>query len=223
MDIADILSLIITVPVILLALTFHECAHGFVAYKLGDPTAKINGRLSLNPMHHIDLFGAISMLLFHFGWAKPVPINTRYFKNQKVGMALSALAGPVTNLLLGFIGCFFYSLVLFAFKDVSVNRITYWLIFIILEFFFYFAWLNISLAIFNLIPLPPLDGSRIFMVFLPERIYFKIMRYEREIAVCFFAILLLDSRLLGGYITSGLSYVVNFVFNGFMTLFSFIF
>lgn len=222
-DIADLVSLIITVPVVLIALTFHECAHGFVAYKLGDPTAKINGRLSLNPMRHIDIFGAISLILFHFGWARPVPINTRYFKNPKRGMALSALAGPVTNLLLGFIGCLLYSIVLFIFRGVEVNKITYWLVFIILEFFFYFAWLNISLAIFNLIPLPPLDGSRIFMVFLPERIYFSIMRYEREIALGFFALLLLDSRWLGGHITGGLSYIVNLVFNGFMSLFSFIF
>jgi Zn-dependent protease len=220
----EIIDLLISIPVVLIALTFHECAHGFVAYKLGDPTAKAQGRLSLNPLRHIDLMGALSMILFHFGWAKPVPINTRYFKNQKTGMALSALAGPLSNLILGFIGCFLYSLTIFLLRNVRFGEenFAYYICYAILIFFFYLAWLNISLAIFNLIPLPPLDGSRIFMLFLSERAYFKIMRYEREIAIGFFVILFLDSRWLGGHITYGLSYVVNIIFDLFMSLFSFI-
>jgi Zn-dependent protease len=220
----EFIDLLISIPVVLIALVFHECAHGFVAYKLGDPTAKYQGRLSLNPLRHIDLIGALSMVLFHFGWAKPVPINTRYFKNPKRGMALSALAGPLSNLILGFIGCFLYSLTIFLLRNVRFGEenFVYYICYAILMFFFYLAWLNISLAIFNLIPLPPLDGSRIFMVFLPEKAYFKIMRFEREISIIFFLTLMVDRRFLGGYITYGLSYVVNIIFDLFMSLFSFI-
>lgn len=220
-----IIELLITVPIVIVALTFHECAHGFAAYKLGDHTAKSNGRLSLNPLRHIDIIGAISFLLFKFGWAKPVPIDTRNFKNPKRDIALSALAGPVANILLGFVGCFLYALshhILFDVVFTSKN-FAYWICYAWLLFVQNFAWLNISLAIFNLIPLPPLDGSRIFLIFLPSKAYFKVMRYEREIAIAFLVILLADSRFLGGYISYGLSYIVNLVFNGMMSLFSLIF
>lgn len=218
-----IVELLICVPIVLIALTFHECAHGFVAYKLGDPTAKAMGRLTLNPLRHMDWLGAACMLVFHFGWAKAVPIDPRYFKNRKVGMAISALAGPLSNLLLAFFGCFLYALTFHflgghAFSsEFSYNLASAWVTFV-----YYFAWLNISLAIFNLIPLPPLDGSRIFSVFLPEKQYFGLMRYERQIALGFFVILLLDSRLLGGHLTGWLSFLVNGVFNGMMNLFGLI-
>ncbi|MGM9645179.1 MAG: site-2 protease family protein [Eubacteriales bacterium] len=217
-----IIELLICVPVVLISLTFHECAHGFAAYKLGDPTAKQMGRLSLNPLRHIDPIGALCMLIFRFGWAKPVPIDTRYFKNPKSGMAITALAGPAANILLGFIGCFLYTLSARFMIFVS-GTFAYYLAYAWLKFVFYFGWLNIALAIFNLIPLPPLDGSRIFLVFLPEKAYFSVMKYEREIALGFFIILFLDSRLLGGHITGALSTVVYFIFNGFVSLFNLIF
>ncbi len=217
-----IIELLICVPVVLISLTFHECAHGFAAYKLGDPTAKQMGRLSLNPLRHIDPIGALCMLIFRFGWAKPVPIDTRYFKNPKSGMAITALAGPASNILLGFIGCFLYTLSA-KFIMVASGTFAYYLAYAWLKFVFYFGWLNIALAIFNLIPLPPLDGSRIFLVFLPEKAYFSVMKYEREIALGFFIILFLDSRLLGGHITGALSTVVYFIFNGFVSLFNLIF
>ena len=220
-----IIELLLCIPTVLIALTFHECAHGFVAYKLGDITAKYQGRLSLNPLKHIDIIGALCMVFFRFGWAKPVPIDTRNFKNPKRDMALSALAGPAANLILGFIGCFLYALSLYFLSDVSFTsyNFSYWVAYSWLLFVYNFAWLNISLAIFNLIPLPPLDGSRIFYAFLPRDAYFKVMRYEREIAIAFFAILFIDSRFLNGTVSGGLAYIVNLIFNGMMSIFSFIF
>lgn len=214
-----LLELLLCLPAVLVALTFHEVAHGFVAYKLGDPTAKHMGRLTLNPIKHIDPIGAFCMLFLRFGWAKPVPINTRFFKKPKRDMALTALAGPLSNLILAFFGCFVYSLTLRFLPGFTHESFSYWLAFVWVNIVYYFAWLNISLAIFNLIPLPPLDGSRIFLSMLPERQYFKVMRYEREIAVGFMLVLLLDSRLLGGYITGALSFVVNLIFNGMMSFY----
>lgn len=106
----ELIDLLLRLPIVIIALVVHECAHGFIAYKLGDPTAKYLGRLTLNPIKHLDPIGALCMLLFRFGWAKPVPINPMYFKNPKVGMALSSLAGPTSNIILSFIGTFFYVL-----------------------------------------------------------------------------------------------------------------
>ena len=220
-----LIELLLTVPVVLIALTSHECAHGYVAYLCGDKTAKNLGRLTLNPIKHIDIIGAICMLLFHFGWAKPVPINSRNFKNPKRDIALCALAGPTSNMLLAFIGCFLYSFSFFLLRDVTFasQNFSYWLCYAWLIFLYNFAWLNIALALFNLIPLPPLDGSRILCTFLPDRAYFKVMRYEREIALGFFAILFIDNRFLNGTIMGWLSTIVNLIFNGMMLLFSFLF
>lgn len=217
-----LIELLICVPTVLIALTFHEWAHGFAAYKLGDPTAKYMGRLSLNPLRHLDPIGALCMLLFHFGWAKPVPIDTRYFKKPRRDMALSALAGPLMNILLGFFGTFIYALSV-HFIRVQSGTFAYYLASSWVTFAYYFAWLNLSLAIFNLIPLPPLDGSRIFLVWLPERTYFNIMRYEREIGIGFMVLLFLDSRFLGSHITGALSFIVNVLFNAFIKLFTLIF
>jgi Zn-dependent protease len=159
--------IILAVPTILIASTVHEYAHGWVAYKLGDPTAKAAGRLTLNPLKHIDPIGAISMVLFRFGWSKPVPINEYNFERREVDTALTALAGPVSNILLAL----FVGLVNFVFKP-DPNSI-FALILIV------FASINISLAVFNLIPIPPLDGHKIVRALLPKGIRYYWEKLEK--------------------------------------------
>ncbi len=215
-----LLELLLIMPTVLIALSFHECAHGFVAYKLGDPTAKYMGRITLNPLKHFDIVGGLCMLFFGFGWAKAVPVDMRQFKNPKRDMAIAALAGPMTNLLLGFIGCFIYAVTIKLLPSFEARNFAYWVAYIWILFIFNFSWLNISLAIFNLIPLPPFDGSRILSAFLSDKYYLKLMSYERHIALGFFLLLFADSRFLGGYISSGLSFLVDGVFNGMMSLFN---
>ena len=177
--ISKLTELLLTVPIVLISLTVHEVAHGYAAYKLGDDTAKERGRLSLNPLRHLDPIGAICMLLFGYGWAKPVPINCARFKNPKRDMAISALAGPTSNFMMAFFARF---IVLTLYSNFpAVEGFLFNLLYVTLIFFEFFYILNISLCIFNLIPIPPLDGSRILLLFLPEKHYFGIMRYERII------------------------------------------
>lgn len=190
----DILSVILAIPCIMIALSFHEAAHGYAAYKMGDPTARNLGRLTLNPLKHLDLIGSLCMLVCGFGWAKPVPINTRYFKDQKKGMALTALAGPLSNFALGLIGVIITRIVVLIFVSTdnmaNINGILYYTskasypfcaaVMMLLQCF---SYLNFSLAIFNLIPVPPFDGSRILFTFLPDKYYFGIMRYEQYILI----------------------------------------
>ncbi len=175
-----------TLAVIFLTLPVHEFAHGFVASKLGDTTPRYQGRLTLNPFAHIDYLGALCILLFGFGWAKPVLVNARNFKNPKLGMALTALAGPVSNLIVALVSLLFTNLISLIFFKTAFQ-----LLFYIATFFYYIASINVSLAVFNLIPVPPLDGSRILSAFLPDRIYYKLMRYERYIVIALFALIYL--------------------------------
>ena len=194
-----IASLLLSLPVILLALSFHETAHGYVAYKCGDRTAYNLGRLTLNPLKHFDPIGFLCMMVFGYGWAKPVPINTRNFNNPKRGMALSAAAGPLSNLLLGIVSAFLYGIAnayytyLFytAGKDSFLCTAVMWLTL----FFMLGAYYNFFFAFFNLIPVPPFDGSRIALAFLPTNTYFRIMRYERQIMFGTLITLMLLSRL----------------------------
>ncbi len=215
----DIVEILLCIPAALIALSVHEYAHGYVAYRLGDPTAKALGRLTLNPLKHIDPIGAICMILFRFGWAKPVPINTRYFKNPRNGMALTAAAGPISNLLMAIIGALFFRLIPLLGNAVLAafyHEVLYFFFAYLSLFFYIFHVMNLALCVFNLIPLPPLDGSRIFYVFLPIKWYFGVMKYERQIQI-----VLLIALWLGAF--SGLlSTVVGFLSDLIFLLFSFI-
>ena len=184
----------------LLCITFHELSHGFVAYMLGDNTAKNAGRLTLNPIKHIDPIGLVMMAVLRFGWAKPVPVNMFQFKNPKSGMALTALAGPVSNLLLAVIVLFVTGLL---YLPLYTAGGTWGLL---LEMLLITAYMNCALAVFNLIPLPPLDGSKILFSFLPDEHYYKLMRYER------YGMIVLLLIVVTGLSTSFLTIAISWVY-----------
>lgn len=181
----------------LICVTLHELAHGLVAYRLGDTTARDAGRLSLNPIRHLDWMGLLMMVVFHFGWAKPVPVNMYRFKNPKRGMAITALAGPLMNVLITVVFLFFYGL-LYAKLDHSG---------FILRTIAATAYLSISLAIFNLIPISPLDGSKVLFSLLPDRQYAALMHYER------YGMLLMLALVATGVLGRPLSTACSWVFN----------
>ena len=169
LDWSYLLNIVLSVVPALLCITFHEVSHGWVAYRLGDPTAKDAGRLTLNPLKHIDMMGLLMMVVFKFGWAKPVPVNMMRFRNPKRGMALTALAGPVSNVLLALVFLFLYGLLYRALYSVQFLLDMIWLT----------AYISLALAIFNIIPVSPLDGSKVLFAFLPDRAYMTLMRYEK--------------------------------------------
>ena len=173
---------------VLFCLTVHETCHGLAALALGDPTAKRQHRLSLNPLRHIDWFGLLMMLVAGFGWARPVPVNPNYFKKPRQGMALTALAGPASNLLLALL-LLIPARLIYTYAHYSVFNQT------ALDFLTSTAALSIGLGLFNLIPIPPLDGSKVLAVLLPERAYRWLMRYER---FGIFALWLLVALGVGG-------------------------
>lgn len=191
-----LISILLSIPVILFALTIHECSHGYAAKLMGDPTAYNLGRLTLNPSKHLDPIGTLMMLIFGFGWAKPVPVNTRYFKKPKAGMIITAVAGPLSNFITGYL-CYVISFVLYRFTDMhymfpfgaytrvaipGFGAVDY--VFMTLYLLFYMGYvMNLGLALFNLLPVPPLDGSRILFAVLPARYYFGMMRYERYVSL----------------------------------------
>ena len=159
----------------LLCITFHETCHGLAASRLGDNTAKRMGRLSLNPLKHVDLMGLIMMALFRFGWAKPVPVDMRNFKNPKAGMALTALAGPVSNVVLAYAAVVLCNFVMFLADRLGST----WLLLALAQFFVYVEIISAGLAVFNVFPIPPLDGSKVLFALLSDRAYDRLMRYEK--------------------------------------------
>lgn len=192
----------IILPTTLIALTGHEFAHGWVSTKLGDPTPRYEGRLSLNPLRHLDPLGAILMVLTGFGWAKPVSVNPMYYKKRKKGMALVALAGPLANLAMAFIGMVLGMLLL---KVCRNSGASYWIGTVISIF----VQMNLSFMVFNLIPIPPLDGAKILGMFLPNRTYYKMLEYER-----YAIIVIMILSLTGAFdvvIGSGVRIVWSFV------------
>ena len=205
LDLGSLTEAFLRVAAIFICLTVHETCHGLAAYTLGDPTAKAMNRLSLNPLRHIDWFGLAMMFVAGFGWAKPVPVNPLYFKKPKQGMAVTALAGPVSNFVL-------------AALMIGVSRLIY------LYAPYSFAWdlvftfclytaapLSVGLGLFNLLPIPPLDGSKVVAVLLPDRLYIQLMRYERYGMI----LLLLLSWLgwSGGLVNHAIMGVYNALFN----------
>ena len=202
------------IPAALLAIIFHEISHGYVAYLLGDRTAKNSGRLTLNPIQHMDPPGLLCMIIFGFGWAKPVPVNPYFFKNRKLGMALVAIAGPVSNL---FMAVLSMSVILAISLFEIENQALIGALNVVMQFLLVFAILNIGLAVFNLIPVPPLDGSKILFSLLPRRAYGFILKYER------YGMLLLLVLVNVPFFTAFLTYIRETVFHGIIAMLSAIF
>ena len=204
-DFSYLLSILLGVIPSLLCITLHELSHGLVAYRLGDPTAKLAGRLTLNPIKHLDPIGLLMMLVFHVGWAKPVPVNMNRFRNPKRGMALTALAGPASNLIIAAVFLFLYGLCYSPLRQNATGRY-------FLEMIELTATISIGLAVFNLLPIPPLDGSKILFSFLSDEGYRKLMRYER------YASLLLFALVWGGLLGKPLSAAINGVYQALFPL-----
>ncbi|MDL2234125.1 site-2 protease family protein [Ruminococcaceae bacterium OttesenSCG-928-L11] len=206
----NIWTLVARVIVLLLTLPFHESAHALAADKLGDPTPRSEGRISLNPFRHLSFVGTMALLLLGFGWAKPVGIDSRYFKKPRRDMALVALAGPMANVLLAFVWYCIYKVAIYTsfLADVATtpfmdNAFTVISMIILI---------NIQLAVFNLLPIPPLDGSKILGFFLPAKIQYYMLRYERYIMLLVFALLYLNV----------LNKPISFLSNGLLTALDFL-
>lgn len=187
---AVVTYILATLVIIFLILPFHEWAHAFAASKLGDTAIKQRGRLSLNPMSHIDYMGALFMLLFGFGWAKPVPVDDRRFKNPKVGMAITAFAGPLANIVAAFIGGFVYYLVLYIIIKTNPEFIiTSKFVEYFGDFFGFYISMNCMLAVFNLLLWPPLDGSKILFAFMPDKWVYKFYQYQQYFYIALMVLL----------------------------------
>lgn len=193
----DMASFFLRVFAVLLCIMVHEVSHGLAAFYLGDPTAKEGHRLSFNPIRHIDPLGLIMMVTVGFGWAKPVPVDPRYFKHPQSGMAITALAGPLSNFLLAFLSCAVYqgTMAVMSAQGATSGLLQF------SNFLGMLVVLNIGLGVFNLIPFPPLDGSKILGLVLPEQLYFSLMRYEN------IGMLLLMAVLWFGYLDVPLTFL----------------
>lgn len=188
----SISSIVIMVIAVILSMSVHEVAHGLVSYWLGDPSAKYAGRLSLNPFRHIDWLGLFCLLMFGFGWAKPVPIDSRYYKDPKSGVIWTSFAGPLANFILSFVCVLLYYFMIKAAPAFFIGTVGQW----IAQTLAVTASMSIGFGIFNLIPIPPLDGAKILWIFLPDELYYKINNGAWWVNILFFA--LLFSGLISG-------------------------
>ena len=200
--------------VVFCTLPVHEFAHAWTAVKLGDETPRLSGRLTLRPMAHIDPIGALMILLVGFGYARPVQVNMRNLRNGRKSFALVALAGPVSNLIMALVFTFFKTLIYVLALNAILPAVAYT---VLGSFFSFAASINISLAVFNLLPIPPLDGSRIANLLLPSKYYFTIMKYERYIMIGMFVLLwtgILSKplSLLAGLVTVGFDFIAKLPF-----------
>lgn len=204
------------IPAALIAIMCHELTHGLFSYMQGDPTPKEQGRLSLNPAKHLDLFGTLCLIFLGFGWAKPVQVDPRYYKNPKWGMALVALGGPLANFVIAFLSGLILTLIEFYVPYSDFSMILY-------NFFLYLIIINVGLGLFNLIPIPPLDGSKIIGAILPESSYHQYMKYQKYGMFFIIGLLvLLDVLEMMGYpsiLNEALNVIVNFILNFWMKIF----
>lgn len=202
----DLREILISIPPLLFALSFHEFAHGFIADRMGDPTPRYYGRLTLNPLAHLDPLGTLMLIFYHFGWAKPVPVNPYNFTHRERGLLLVSLAGPLSNILLAFVG----NLALRAAIIYSSNQV-------LVQMLQYFWQINVLLAAFNLIPIPPLDGSKILAGLLPPKQAFQFRQLESYgpiilLFLVFFDILGRIIYPLGGLLMDAINLFTNMVF-----------
>ncbi len=205
----NLVNILINIPVTLVALSGHELAHGWVSEKLGDPTPRSQGRMTLNPLAHLDLVGTLLMIFTGFGWAKPVMVNPMYYKDRKKGMALTAAAGPAANLIMAFLMLLIYTLLQIVFVKIGVTMPR-----IVSTIAYVFIIRNLCFMVFNIIPIPPLDGSKILGMILPNRAYYTMLRYERY---CMILLMILSlTGVFGSVIGTG----VDIVFNGLIKLIS---
>lgn len=210
MNSSTLSNLIYTIPAVLIAIVLHEWAHGYISYKLGDPSPKAEGRLSLNPLKHLDPVGTLCLLFFRFGWAKPVQVNPNYYKDRKMGMMWTALAGPIMNFIISFLTILLVIIILKFFPNLLLSDFGFYIYNVLLIT----SFLSISLGVFNLIPIPPLDGSKILFAILPEDMYFAYMKYER------YGMILLVILLYSGVFSMILSPLTTGIYNGMITLLS---
>lgn len=206
-NIQNVIEMLIIAAVTIISITVHEFSHGYVSYLLGDDTPKNYRRLTLNPLKHLDIIGAICLAIFHFGWAKPVPINADNYKNKKLGVLAVSLAGPVSNIIIAFIATVLY--LFLPFKNEYVNSAL-----------LIAVSLNFSLAIFNMLPIPPLDGSRIVSILLPLRARNKYNAFEKYSPFVIFFLFLIPQ--LGSILTLFIDFVSKWIFYGFINIITFV-
>ena len=198
-----LMQILATLFVIFCILPLHEYAHGWMAERLGDHTARYAGRLTLNPLASLDPIGALFLLLFGFGWAKPVPVDTRNFKKPKRDMALTALAGPVSNLLASLVGAILYYVLVLILAAAGISTPLF-----VQAFFSAYITINVALAVFNLLPIPPLDGSKIVGAFLSNRAMYAYYRYQNIIVLVMFLL------LFSGVLSRPLAILENWMLEG---------